>query len=199
MNPGDGKRLSFSLRMVVSTELGLPAGAWAPPLGPRGGRVGWDGQAERAPTLGWAGLGRGSISPFSHPGPSHPKSTCAGPQTHTCTSGHGLCSHLGPSPTPTLTAVVSGVPYWNLVKNSFSLFPHSLASGSEEVLRSWGALLRVYLSHVETLKHSKGNFQFHLLFSHSVVCPTLCDPMDCSTPGLPVHHQLPEFTQTRVH
>ena len=26
-------------------------------------------------------------------------------------------------------------------------------------------------------------------------CPTLCDPMDCSTPGLPVHHQLPEFTQ----
>ena len=29
--------------------------------------------------------------------------------------------------------------------------------------------------------------------------PTLCDPMDCSTPGLPVHHQLPEFTQTHVH
>ena len=30
-------------------------------------------------------------------------------------------------------------------------------------------------------------------------CPTLCDPMDCSTPGLTVHHQLPEFTQTHVH
>ena len=30
-------------------------------------------------------------------------------------------------------------------------------------------------------------------------CTTLCDPMDCSTPGLPVHHQLPEFTQTHVH
>ena len=30
-------------------------------------------------------------------------------------------------------------------------------------------------------------------------CPTLCDPMDCSTPGLSVHHQLPEFTQTNVH
>ena len=27
----------------------------------------------------------------------------------------------------------------------------------------------------------------------------LCDPMNCSTPGLPVHHQLPEFTQTHVH
>ena len=30
-------------------------------------------------------------------------------------------------------------------------------------------------------------------------CPTLCDPMNYSTPGLPVHHQLPEFTQTHVH
>ena len=30
-------------------------------------------------------------------------------------------------------------------------------------------------------------------------CLTLCDPMNCSTPSLPVHHQLPEFTQTHVH
>ena len=30
-------------------------------------------------------------------------------------------------------------------------------------------------------------------------CPTLCDPMNPSTPGLPVYHQLPEFTQTHVH
>ena len=30
-------------------------------------------------------------------------------------------------------------------------------------------------------------------------CPTLCDPMDHSTPGFPVHHQLPEFTQTHVY
>ena len=30
-------------------------------------------------------------------------------------------------------------------------------------------------------------------------CPTLCDPMNYSMPGLPVHHQLPEFTQTHVH
>ena len=30
-------------------------------------------------------------------------------------------------------------------------------------------------------------------------CPTLCDPMNHSTPGLPVHHHLPEFTQTHVH
>ena len=30
-------------------------------------------------------------------------------------------------------------------------------------------------------------------------CPTLCDPMNCSTPGLPVHHHFLEFTQTHVH
>ena len=34
--------------------------------------------------------------------------------------------------------------------------------------------------------------------SVSQSCPTLCNPMDCSTPGLPVHHQLPEFTQTHI-
>ena len=31
------------------------------------------------------------------------------------------------------------------------------------------------------------------------LCPTLCDPMNCSTPGLPVHHKLPESTQTHAH
>ena len=31
------------------------------------------------------------------------------------------------------------------------------------------------------------------------LCPTLCDPMNHSMPGLPVHHHLPEFTQTHVH
>ena len=35
-------------------------------------------------------------------------------------------------------------------------------------------------------------------FSHSS-CPTVCEQMDCSTPGLPVHHQLPDLTQTHVH
>ena len=40
------------------------------------------------------------------------------------------------------------------------------------------------------------DFQFS---SVAQSCPTLCDPMNRSTPGLPVHHQLPEFTQTHVH
>ena len=43
---------------------------------------------------------------------------------------------------------------------------------------------------------------FKLIHQFSLVtqsCPTLCDPMNHSTPGLPVHHQLLEFTQTHVH
>ena len=39
----------------------------------------------------------------------------------------------------------------------------------------------------------------HQFSSVAQSCPTLCDPMNRSTPGLPVHHQLPEFTQTHVH
>ena len=46
-----------------------------------------------------------------------------------------------------------------------------------------------------SLHHRK---YFIIQFSHSVVS-TLCDPMNCSTPGLPVHHQLPKFTQIHVH
>ena len=44
------------------------------------------------------------------------------------------------------------------------------------------------------------HFLFSVQFSSvAQSCPTLHDPVDCSTPGLPVHRQLPEFTQTRVH
>ena len=42
----------------------------------------------------------------------------------------------------------------------------------------------------------KGSVQFS---SVAQSCPTLCDPMDCNMPGLPVHHQLLESTQTHVH
>ena len=37
------------------------------------------------------------------------------------------------------------------------------------------------------------------LGAQSCPCLTICDPMDCSTPGLPVHHQFPKFTQTPAH
>ena len=45
-----------------------------------------------------------------------------------------------------------------------------------------------------------GGFGTILQFSSvAQSCPTLCNPMDCNTPGLPVHHQLQEFTQMYVH
>ena len=43
------------------------------------------------------------------------------------------------------------------------------------------------------------NFAKDQIRSVAQSCPTLCDPVNRSTPGLPVHHQLPEFTQTHVH
>ena len=43
----------------------------------------------------------------------------------------------------------------------------------------------------------KRNISSDQIRSVTQSCPTLCDPMNRSTPGLPVHHQLPEFTQTR--
>ena len=55
------------------------------------------------------------------------------------------------------------------------------------------------LIYFQRMKH--GIFFLIFLFIHSVaqLCLTLFDPMNCSTPGLPVHHQLLEFTQTHVH
>ena len=46
---------------------------------------------------------------------------------------------------------------------------------------------------------SKNMTQFSSVNSVTQSCPILCSLMDCSTPGLPVHHQFPEFTQTHVH
>ena len=49
------------------------------------------------------------------------------------------------------------------------------------------------------LIHWGTSILFHQIRSVAQSCPTLCDPMNRSTPGLPVHHQLPEFTQTHIH
>ena len=43
------------------------------------------------------------------------------------------------------------------------------------------------------------SFSLFFFFSVAQSCLTLCDPTNHNTPGLPVHHQLPEFTQTHVH
>ena len=51
---------------------------------------------------------------------------------------------------------------------------------------------------LEKRKDSWKEYQFSSV-TQSCLRPTLCDPMNCSTSGLPVHHQLPEFTQTYLH
>ena len=63
--------------------------------------------------------------------------------------------------------------------------------------KDWESIfLRPYFIPVkEELLNSLPSVQFS---SIAQLCPTLCDPMNCSTPGLPVHQQLPEFTQTHV-
>ena len=54
-----------------------------------------------------------------------------------------------------------------------------------------------YIYHEIILTISLVNIH-HLISSVAQLGPILCDPMDCSKPGLLVHHQLPEFTQTHV-
>ena len=55
---------------------------------------------------------------------------------------------------------------------------------------SWASLM------TQTVKNSPAIWE---VSSVAQLCPTLCDPMNCSTPGFPVHHQLWEPTQTHVH
>ena len=59
-------------------------------------------------------------------------------------------------------------------------------------------ILNIFLSAWKLIEYSPFS-EYCCYCSVTQLRPTLCDPMDRSMPGLPVHHQLPEFTQTRVH
>ena len=63
-------------------------------------------------------------------------------------------------------------------------------------LNSWHDLANLKLWQLKSFYFFPLSLQFS---SVAQSCPSLCDPMNRSTPGLPVHHQLPEFTQTHVH
>ena len=62
-------------------------------------------------------------------------------------------------------------------------------------------IFRIFLGHSKFLMNIYYNYCIIVIMFSSVTqsCPTHCDPMNRSTPGLPVHHQLLEFTQTHVH
>ena len=64
---------------------------------------------------------------------------------------------------------------------------------------AWCWLLKTHWRFADSSRHHKRCIHLIQFSSVAQSCPTLCDPMDCSTPRLPVHHQLPEFTQTHVH
>ena len=56
--------------------------------------------------------------------------------------------------------------------------------------------------HIQIFGSRFSDFSRHMLYTLTSVaqlCPTLCDPIDCSMPGFPVHHQLLELAQTHVH
>ena len=61
------------------------------------------------------------------------------------------------------------------------------------------SLARAISLQVPALGASLGCLLGSVQFSSAQSCLTLCDPMNRTTPGLPVHHQLPEFTQTHAH
>ena len=68
--------------------------------------------------------------------------------------------------------------------------------GMDRVNKQNGILLRHYNEWNNAICSHMDEPQFS---SVTQSCPTLCDPMNCSRPYLPVHHQLPECTQTHVH
>ena len=69
----------------------------------------------------------------------------------------------------------------------------------ESVLMRWIKLEPIIQSEVSLKEKHQYSIRSDQTRSVAQSCPTLCDPMNRSTPGLPVHHQLPEFTETHVH
>ena len=98
------------------------------------------------------------------------------------------------------------LPLFSLSFNSFSWRFHS-----QTICYPFHILqfLSDYYNHENKLKDDFFPSWFYTILKNNLVLssvssvaqsrPTLCDPMNRSTPGLPVHHQLPEFTQTHVH
>ena len=90
--------------------------------------------------------------------------------------------------------------YWSF---SFNISPSNEHPGQISSRMDWLDLLAVQgiLKSLPQHHSSKASIlRCSVQFSSvSQSCPTLCDPMNCRRPGLPVPHQLPEFTQTHVH
>ena len=90
---------------------------------------------------------------------------------------------------------VSGLKWWDKyyhpILQTEKLRPHQLSSSLSHINVYWPWLFPGISS--VSIQHSLDQFS-----SVTELCPALCYPTDCSMPGLPVHHQFPEFTQTHV-
>ena len=62
-----------------------------------------------------------------------------------------------------------------------------------------GGLFHILNTYTFKVKTISMRVSLCLFSSVAQSCPTVCDPVDCSMPGFPVHHQLPELVQTHVH
>ena len=87
--------------------------------------------------------------------------------------------------------------HYNTSLNVQSAFSKSLPSSN--YLKTLAEQLADKLSGIDPQRWFQNIISSVQFSSVTQSCPTLCDPMNRSAPSLPVHHQLPEFTQTHVH
>ena len=93
-----------------------------------------------------------------------------------------------------LTSLLQWFSLWNLLLHCFYVQISDIIYGQKNQ-KSNSCSIWSFFGHLERIWMSS----FSQVSSVIQSCPALCDPMDCSTPGLPVHHHLPELTQTHVH
>ena len=93
-----------------------------------------------------------------------------------------------------LTSLLQWFSLWNLLLHCFYVQISDIIYGQKKQ-KSNSCSIWSFFGHLERIWMSS----FSQVSSVIQSCPALCDPMDRSTPGLPVHHHLPELTQTHVH
>ena len=113
---------------------------------------------------------------------------------------HGLQHTRLPCPSPTPRAYLNSCPSsrWCLPTVSSSVVPFSSRLQSFPASGSF-QMSQLFVSGGQSIGASASVLPMNQFSSVAQSCLTLCDPMDCSMPGLPVHHQLPECTQIHVH
>ena len=87
----------------------------------------------------------------------------------------------------------------SLVFNTLPRFVTAFLPKSKSILISWLQSLSSDFGAQKCKMFYFFTFYFYFQFSLVQSCKILCNSMDCSTPGLPVHHQFSELTQTHVH